>query len=303
MCPRNNRLSTPDLMSVPDERQVMRAKALGMRYRRDPNDVELQQEILDEIKQYSFFHSMTLGSGVHIAGVPWADRFIQQFQDCVERIALDGKRVMDVGARDGAMSMHCLARGAAEVVAVDNDLSTGLVNFVLPFLDEKRLIPIHDNLYNLSSEKLGQFDVVLLPGVLYHLNQPYRALHQMWEMLKTDGILYLETAVICEFEDLPVMLCAPYELSLFEGTSPTFFNLAGLRSALRLLGFHNVELLSVFERQQHTVSTRFPSFASRFPDMKKLHTERVVLICQKREHVMHGDYFDDVHTIHTNKNK
>jgi tRNA (mo5U34)-methyltransferase len=48
--------------------------------------------------------------------------------------------------------------------------------------------------YNLDSAKLGQFDIVLFLGVLYHLRYPLLAFDQLRKV--TAGTLYVETLVI-----------------------------------------------------------------------------------------------------------
>jgi tRNA (mo5U34)-methyltransferase len=52
-----------------------------------------------------------------------------------------GKRVIDIGCRDGMFSFEAERMGAAEVTGIDNDLSTAAVEFLnlsqnRRFLDE-----------------------------------------------------------------------------------------------------------------------------------------------------------------------
>ena len=50
------------------------------------------------------------------------------------------------------------------------------------------------SVYNLDSTSLGEFDIVLFLGVLYHLRYPLLALDQLRKVTK--GTLFLETLVI-----------------------------------------------------------------------------------------------------------
>ncbi len=93
-------------------------------------------------------------------------------------VDLRGKRVLDVGARDGYFSFACERRGA-EVVAVDHS-QPELTGFPLA----KRLLGssveyVQANVYDLRPEDLGTFDVVLFLGVLYHLRHPLLALDRL----------------------------------------------------------------------------------------------------------------------------
>ena len=104
--------------------------------------------------------------------------------------------MLDIGARDGFFSFECEKRGAAEVVPVDyvNVERTG-------FLVAKQILGstldlIHENIYNLGPEKYGHFDIVLMLGLLYHLPDPMLALDIVFNLLKPQGRLLLETIVI-----------------------------------------------------------------------------------------------------------
>ena len=108
---------------------------------------------------------------------------------------LTGKRILDVGAFNCCFSFECERRGAAEVVAMDlqdpRDLGfTTLKNLV----GSERVRFEQGSAYNLDRAKLGQFDIVLFLGVLYHLRYPLLAFDQLRKV--TAGTLYVETLVI-----------------------------------------------------------------------------------------------------------
>jgi tRNA (mo5U34)-methyltransferase len=109
---------------------------------------------------------------------------------------MSGLRVLDIGARDGFFSFECERRGAAEVLPIDY-VPAELTGFpVARKILGSQLNLVHENIYNLTPEKYGQFDIVLLLGVLYHLPDPMRALDIIFNMMKPEGQLFLETVII-----------------------------------------------------------------------------------------------------------
>jgi tRNA (mo5U34)-methyltransferase len=110
-------------------------------------------------------------------------------------VDLRGKRVLDVGAFNGCFSFECERRGADEVVALDLQDPSGLGFFALrDLLGSRRVRFEQGSVYNLDSASLGQFDIVLFLGVLYHLRYPLLAFDQLRKI--TAGTLYVETLVI-----------------------------------------------------------------------------------------------------------
>jgi tRNA (mo5U34)-methyltransferase len=98
---------------------------------------------------------------------------------------------------------------------------------------------------------VGQFDVIFFLGVLYHLEEPFRALKRL--ALVTRELAVIETAA--------VLLPAHEELGMFEfyesnelgADVGNWFapNLAGLRKACRAAGFRRVEPTSPYPPVDH----------------------------------------------------
>jgi tRNA (mo5U34)-methyltransferase len=108
---------------------------------------------------------------------------------------LTGRRVLDIGAYNCCFSFECERRGATEVVALDLQPPHDLGYFVLRDLTGSQRVRFEPgSVYRLDERVLGQFDVVLFLGVLYHLRYPLLALDQLRKV--TRGTLYLETLVI-----------------------------------------------------------------------------------------------------------
>ncbi|HSP33205.1 MAG TPA: methyltransferase domain-containing protein [Thermoanaerobaculia bacterium] len=116
--------------------------------------------------------------------------------------SMGGLRALDIGSSDGYFSFEMEKRGA-DVVAIDfvPDTYTGFstAREILGSRVEYRM----DNVYNLTPEKYGAFDVVLFMGVLYHLRKPLAALDAIRSVMKPSGQLFVGTMLIDEFFLLP----------------------------------------------------------------------------------------------------
>ncbi len=113
-----------------------------------------------------------------------------------------GLRALDVGCSDGYFSFEMEKRGAS-VLAIDfvPDSYTGFATAkqILGSSVEYRM----DNVYNLSPERYGEFDLALFMGVLYHLRNPLGALDALRSVVKEGGQLFVGTMMIDEYVLLP----------------------------------------------------------------------------------------------------
>jgi len=103
---------------------------------------------------------------------------------------LHGKRVLDIGASDGFFTLE-MARRGARVVAIDYRGKESHGFGVMEKLNGIEVEYHQMNLYNLSAERFGQFDIIVFMGVLYHLPDMLRALAKIREM--SVGTMFLET--------------------------------------------------------------------------------------------------------------
>lgn len=114
---------------------------------------------------------------------------------------MQGIRALDLGCSDGYFSFEMEKRGAT-VVAVDfvPETYTGFATAkkILGSSVEYRM----DNVYNLSPETHGTFDVILFMGVLYHLRNPLGALDAIRSVSRDDGQLFVGTMMIDEYVPL-----------------------------------------------------------------------------------------------------
>jgi tRNA (mo5U34)-methyltransferase len=151
------------------------------------------QEIHDRIAAVPhWYHQIEVRPGITTPGINDSARTLKQLQ-LPDRC--DGMRVLDIGVRDGYFSFELERRGA-EVVAIDymDPNETGF-----PTAKEllgSRVQYVVDNVYELTPERYGAFDIVLFLGVLYHLRDPLLALDRLWDVAAENALLVLETQVL-----------------------------------------------------------------------------------------------------------
>ena len=115
---------------------------------------------------------------------------------------MHGLRALDVGCSDGYFSFEMERRGA-DVLAIDfvPEEYTG-------FATARKILGSGvayrmENVYNLTPETFGAFDVVLFMGVLYHLRKPLAALDAIRSVMKPGALLFVGTMMIDEYFLLP----------------------------------------------------------------------------------------------------
>ena len=91
---------------------------------------------------------------------------------------LRGKRVLDVGTRDGFFAFECERRGA-EVVAIDHIAPHHTGFETAKAIYGSKVEYVQANVYEITPERFGTFDVILFLGVLYHLRHPLLALDRL----------------------------------------------------------------------------------------------------------------------------
>ncbi len=109
---------------------------------------------------------------------------------------LTGKTVLDVGCLNGFWSFEAEKRKAQHVLAIDawdsnwpcDDKGFRTAHALLGSRVKLRWV----DLFDLTPEKHGRFDLVMCFGVLYHLRQPLRGLERLAKVCKEH--LILETA-------------------------------------------------------------------------------------------------------------
>ena len=209
------------------------------------------EEILKKIKQYNWYHEIEVQNGIKTSAVDaievdgkyhtysssaknhWNQRNIFNI---LKDIDFKNKKVLDIGCRDGLYSFYAEKQGAKEIIGIDNDLSKGAVEFLIPYFKSKVKM-YQKNLYDITEKDYGKFDIILFVGVLYHLRYPFYSFKKIKDILNNDGKLILETGIYLDDNKRSMLYCPIENDSEFEKTSCTFFNVKGLNDSLKSMGF------------------------------------------------------------------
>lgn len=156
-----------------------------------------------------WFHHLPLADGRRIRGVskdPLRERLLWRSTPLAMPGALDGLRVLDIGANDGWFTIASLLAGAREVVAVNPaDVVGGAYPANLEWGAEHW--GVAPTVRTGSFEELddvGRFDVVLCLGVLYHVERLFDAMRALRRLLAPGGLLVVETQLTKARSLLPV---------------------------------------------------------------------------------------------------
>ena len=109
---------------------------------------------------------------------------------------LEGKLVLDIGSGNGYYGWRMLGEKANYVVGLDPSLL-----FLMQFSAVKKYMPdANIDILPLGIESIQNvplhFDTVFSMGVLYHRRDPIDHMQQLYQCLKADGELVLETLIV-----------------------------------------------------------------------------------------------------------
>jgi tRNA (mo5U34)-methyltransferase len=147
-----------------------------------------------------WFHRVDLGGGLFtktesVMGEP-VDHPAGPWETIGRRVPADltGKTVLDVGCNAGFYAVEAKRRGAARVLGVDGQRQhvrqALLVRRALGLdLEFRRM-----NVYELTRRRVGEFDITLALGLVYHLKHLVLALENLYGV--TRELLVVETAVM-----------------------------------------------------------------------------------------------------------
>jgi tRNA (mo5U34)-methyltransferase len=166
----------------------------------------------DDPRLDGWYHTIELGPGTTTRGQYDHRPILSAYG--IPR-SLEGKRVLDVGTADGFFAFEMERRGAAEVVALDItswdevDVLPGVevgerewtsaANFEFAHAARRSSVRhVGCNVYDLSPEVAGEFDVVFCGSLLLHLQNPIKALCNIRSV--TRALAIIETAHDPELE-------------------------------------------------------------------------------------------------------
>lgn len=170
-------------------------------------DSSSREELLAEVDRHTWLYSVDLGAGIYTNGLFGPPHTL--VRDALDKIEVQGKRVLDVGCWEGQWSFEVERRGAAEVYATDylvGDPRAEISEWGLKELPTFRLahkilgskVSYHPNVSVYQIDKLGvrDFDIILFCGVYYHLKNPLLALAKLRQVMKVGGLIIVEGAVV-----------------------------------------------------------------------------------------------------------
>jgi tRNA (mo5U34)-methyltransferase len=204
------------------------------------------EQIRQEVTRISpWHHRINLGHGII---TPGGDDSPAKLKKLGMADDLRGMTVLDIGAWDGFFSFEAERRGASRVVALDSFSWNGpgpgtKAGFELARrVFDSRVEDVEMDLFDMSPEKIGTFDLVLFLGVLYHMRHPLLSLEKVASV--TGKHLILETALdLCAY-NRPAMVF--YPASELKGDATNWWgpNPAAVEAMLRDVGFRTVKMVA-----------------------------------------------------------
>jgi tRNA (mo5U34)-methyltransferase len=195
---------------------------------------------IDSIKWFHTFDTETFGFSTKGKKLPNKDE-IQKWGFFPNMFK--NKTVLDIGAWDGYNSFYAEKAGARRVLAIDNPCWSGnswgtKEGFDLAHkLIQSRVESLDINLYNITPEKIGTFEVVLMLGVLYHLTDPFDGLKKAASVTK--DLLIIETTFENLTKDGPFFAHKPAAL-VHDSTNHYSPNIMRIPELLKQYGFNKV---------------------------------------------------------------
>jgi tRNA (mo5U34)-methyltransferase len=204
-----------------------------------------------------WYHRIEVAPGIVTPGVHDSPSMLAHLDQLGLPKQGTGLRVLDIGCRDGFFSFELEKRGA-EVIGIDYVSPTQTGFAIASELLHSHVTYLTENVYALSPERHGMFDLVLFLGVLYHLRNPLLALDTLHRLCKPGAWLFAETQLLDNcflladgtitslaqaapgLEHIPLMQFYPNRTFLNDPTNKWAPNMACLRQMLEEAQFEIV---------------------------------------------------------------
>jgi hypothetical protein len=168
------------------------------------------------------------------------------------------------------------------------------------------------NVYDLKPGSFGLFDVIIFPGVLYHLRYPFWSLKLIRDALKEGGHLLIETGIWDRDPDRAMLFCPIGDESPYEPSSCTFFNPKALEDTLLSLGFKTIAAERLYKHtlkpnlltRTRRLLTRIRKKMMRVPISMPSDINRFVSLSVYqgfRDDSVLGQYWEATHDIHSKR--
>jgi tRNA (mo5U34)-methyltransferase len=205
----------------------------------------VDRALREEVEAIKWFHTIELAPGLR---TPGSDPTGERLDILRLPSSLAGKTVLDIGAWDGFFSFEAERRGAARVLAADSFAWNGenwsnkdgfeLARRVIGSKVEDVELDVMD----LSPELIGQFDLVLFLGVLYHMRHPLLALERAASV--TADQLIVETHIDLTWTRRPAMAFYPGTEVGWDPTNWWGPNPEAVIAMLHSVGFTDVRIIT-----------------------------------------------------------
>lgn len=210
-----------------------------------------KKEISTKVSEVPFWgHSIPLPYGIVTPGRVMDN--LKTFKKLQLPDDLKDKRVLDIGAWDGFYSFECEKRGA-KVLALDNfkrmekpdekqyaslknsgfEVAREILNSNVDFVEM--------DVCDISPERIGEFDITLFLGVLYHLKDPLAVLEKISSVTKE--LIVIESACMRTLSTVPLLRYAAGDSFNQDPTNWFIPNAQCIEGMLRDVGFTRVEII------------------------------------------------------------
>jgi SAM-dependent methyltransferase len=171
-----------------------------------------------------WWHSAPLPGGRRTKGAhPDQDRQFKMW-DAMQMPSLAGLRVLDIGANDGFFSIAAATQGAV-VTSVNSTDWIGWPRNIHYLAEQWGVAPAVITGDFREHDFGGQaFDVILLLGVIYHVENVFGVMRQLKSLMAPGGRLYIETHLSPIGGDIPVWEAAS---DIFPTSAPQGKELVG----------------------------------------------------------------------------
>jgi tRNA (mo5U34)-methyltransferase len=169
--------------------------------------------------------------------------------EIVFKYSVRGKSVLDVGAWNGYFTVASVQHGASRVLALDSPTwnAPGERNGYEGFrLVKQYLAPnaeeLNSDVMDISMERIGQFDVILFLGVLYHLKHPLFVLEHLARIARER--IVVESHLDALDASRPTAIFYPGAECFNDGSNWWGPNVSCVVAMLQTAGFKRVEHIS-----------------------------------------------------------
>lgn len=251
----------------------------GSGYNVEPLPPQLSpQELQRYVERMAWYHEIDLGDGVRTPGLKPRETILREWR--LARLGdLSGRSLLDIGGVDGAYAFLAEQAGAAHVAVLDHYIWSADANAYSRIYREHvaagatppaphesdawhpRTTParwrfdvarqaLRSNAEAISLDfdecdlgAIGEWDIVLYLGVLYHMPDPVRALRRVAAVTREQAIIETEAMLIRSHPEALWRFFPDGELN-YDRSNWWVPNLSALLGLIGAAGFSNAEILA-----------------------------------------------------------